>query len=311
MEALIATCYWAADENVFPAARLAELTVVWLMRKSSRTRVNYLTCLRSWWQHSTGHPFKVDAFSVLLWLDRHSYRWTPDRPAASAVQHLSVVSSWYKFMIEQGACHANPAGQVRAPPARTPRPSGPVPAHVVDPGASAAAVEVAFDRTRRLDSEAAWCQATAIALLFYTGMSVEQVAAADMRDVLGRDQSEGPLTLWTGEQPPRPRSFQELGADLSAALRAYLTLRAERVGRPIVLLSGPLLAAPKSRRSPRDRVVTCARIDQMVRTALERGGIALPQRVRTVLTPAANAADPVPPATLLTPPISRCTSPPA
>ncbi|MEW9555352.1 hypothetical protein [Nonomuraea sp. NPDC050783] len=155
-----------------------------------------------------------------LRLDRHSYRWAPDQPAASAVQHLSVVSSWYTFMIEQGACRANPAGQVR--------------------------------------------------------------------NLLGRDRSEGPLTLWTGEQPPRPHPFQELGADLSAALRAYLTLRVERVGRPVVLLSGPLLAVPVSRQSPRDRVMSCARIGQMVRTALERGGIALPERVRVILTPTAS-----------------------
>jgi hypothetical protein len=60
----------------------------------------------------------------------------------------------------------------------------------------------------------------------------------------GRDQSEGRIDLVDGEQPPRPRPFQELGADLSAALRACLTLRAERAGRPLVLLSGPLPAVP-------------------------------------------------------------------
>ncbi|MFI7107003.1 hypothetical protein ACIBK9_11890 [Nonomuraea sp. NPDC050227] len=59
------------------------------------------------------------------------------------------------------------------------------------------------------------------------------------------------------------------------------------------------------------RDVTCARIDQMVPTALERGGIALPQRVRTILTPTANAADPVSPAALPSPLVSGCASPPA
>lgn len=221
--------------------RIAPLVERWLWsyRDSHATRDGYRRDVDDWllWcRHAAAEPIDpldvqradIDAYAALL-ANTISPRTKRITSPATLARKLSAISSWYKYLHEEGFVTSNPLTRVRRP-----RIDASFSATTSMSAEQATALLAAAQRDRWLGDELA---AAVAGFLIHIGARVSEVCAVDVGD-LGVDSDHRTVRLrWMKGGKQRVRAMPPA---LCRVVDRYLDERARREGVPRRDLAGAL-----------------------------------------------------------------------
>ncbi len=227
---------------------LQSLTAAWLLsfRESADTRGAYRRDITAWlaWCAERQPPLDpltarrphVDAFAAMLANLPNPRTGRPLSPASLA-RRLSVVSSWYGYLLDAGKVTANPCGRVRRP--RVDKD------HTTTIGLNADEATALREAARKDRFLGPACGAALAGFLVEIGARVSEICALDVEH-LGHDSGHRTAALQMKGGKVRTRAVPP---DLAAALAAYVGDRT----------TGPLFLDEDGRRINRFQVAAFVR----------------------------------------------------
>jgi len=198
---------------------IRQMVAAWLLAQGSEhTKVAYARDLMStaprmkvpgwlpWCAERDLDPLKVRRAHVDAY--KHALQQVSYSPA-SISRRLAVVSSWYQYLTDEEVIETNPAKAVKRPK--------------IDQSVSNAVGLSEAELNQLLDAAEADCKRSAalIAVLFYAGLRVGSVVAANIGD-LGWNEGERTIALTMKGGSITHRHIEEIAAE---ALDAYLAER--------------------------------------------------------------------------------------
>lgn len=260
------------DYEPMRAQAIVTRNLSWLDGKSSSARRTCLATLNAWLEDHHD-PWRAGAHTVDGWLRTRtvSVRDGLYRPVthATIARHLSVLTSWYAFLVEQGVCATNPAAAIRPP--RVPRSVKPSPA-TLSVAASASLVEYAVEFAVRRGWEIAWRDAALATLLYFTGLPIPTLIRLDLTAVTGHTSTDTPLLLRLGSSNPAG-VFMQVPAPAHQPVRTYLALRAAHHQLRPIQLTGPLLATNSRGEGRQDKPLSTSAVASMLTRLAEQAGL--------------------------------------
>ncbi len=211
-------------------------TAAWLAsRKSENTRRAYfrdLTSWTSWCAHTDLDPREAKRGDV----DAYVMTECSNLSATSSARRLSVISSWYAYLISNEVAEKNPVVAVDRPEVNRD--------HSETIGLTGRQIGEFMRAARVARGPAARRDTALLAMLAELGLRVGEALRLDVED-LRHNRGHRTVTI-TGKGGKRREL--PIPAPLSRDLDAYLDQRAEKEGRDAGELSGPLFTTATGKR---------------------------------------------------------------
>lgn len=234
----------------------ADFTEAWLAnrRLSEHTRHAYRRDVASWlsWcADADADPLRatflhVNAYARWLESTPNARSGKPLTPATVA-RRLSALSSWYDFLVKLRAVETNPVTGADRPHVDRD--------HSATIGLTPEEVNALLTVADRATGPTAARNRAAVALLVDLGLRVGELVSLDVGD-LGTERGHQSVRF-TGKGGRARR--RALTPSASAAVHAYLALRASAAGAPVHLLTGALLVTSTGARLDRHSVFRLVR----------------------------------------------------